>query len=764
MQGSYLFLFLTDQNQNITGLTCDSTGKVYSAGVGISTYSGTGSSTTYLGDLPPDLHCLGDLTFRHGKLYMAAMGNKLVEVNLQNPAASTVFMDFPPGTFPIHGLATFNYECDSVETYAIGKIDTLSRIYHIDFQTKTITQVCETDLTIIGAATDTECAPPPYTIELDADKNNDSGASGLDFFADTICLPPSRVTDEDVEIRSCGGGVDSIQIMLTGILDTGQEYLDISGGGNNIQVTGLGTPKITLINTGNADNVDFQNLLKNIRYWNNAAPDVSFGTREISMLSYEEIYRSDTARAFITLDNGVLKLEADITEPDCYGKADGSVTVSASGALSPYTFLWDDGEMSDSRSDLSAGIYQLTITDSQGCQKADSLEISQPDSLAAEIDYSGFPAICDSSAEVSVNASGGTEPYSYLWNTGANTADLENLSAGDYSLTLTDARNCEAEASLTIEAGDTVLVFQKETLCEGDIFEFQNEEYAADTSFCVIFPMDGGCDSTLCFELTFRDTARIHQTMEICRGETIEFGGNLISTDSTICITQPGANGCDSTFCLEVKVIEYQTPIFDSFCEGDIYVFGNQNISDEGIYFDTLSSLAGCDSVLVLTLEKLPAPEINFSTSGNLCDGGEVEISADSHAQYVWSTGSQNESISVNTPGNYSLTVTDANDCSTSESIDIQEVELEVSYSATNPNCFGEASGQIEIESVTGGFPPYIYVLDNQPAQTDGHFQNLKAGVYEINVEDSEGCRSGFVIELLESPEIILEVSEDATL
>ncbi len=133
----------TTISQEIRGLTCDENGFIYSAGRGISKrntlccYTGIICCDSwhedYLGTLPPNMQCLGDITYRKGKFYLSAIGNKLVEVNMKDISKSQIIYDFPPGTLPIQGLTTVQLGCDSVVTYAIGRAWDHSIIYELDF-------------------------------------------------------------------------------------------------------------------------------------------------------------------------------------------------------------------------------------------------------------------------------------------------------------------------------------------------------------------------------------------------------------------------------------------------------------------------------------------------------------------------------------------------------------------------------------------------------------------------------------------------------
>ncbi|RMH13239.1 MAG: hypothetical protein D6698_14250, partial [Gammaproteobacteria bacterium] len=189
--GGVIYPNLPVKDSLIQGLTCDENGYVYTAGMGIIKFEldYPGYFEYYLGDLPPSMKCQGDITYRNGKFYLVAVGNKLVEVDIKQPMDSKIVMDFPPGTLPIHGLTTVQLGCDSVATYAVGRATDHSEIYEVDFDNWTISLVCDMpELAITGAGSYTECALPPCDIFVDMDHDNSSFGFWGNYCADTFCL------------------------------------------------------------------------------------------------------------------------------------------------------------------------------------------------------------------------------------------------------------------------------------------------------------------------------------------------------------------------------------------------------------------------------------------------------------------------------------------------------------------------------------------------------------------------------------------------
>lgn len=140
----------------------------------------------------------------------------------------------------------------------------------------------------------------------------------------------------------------------------------------------------------------------------------------------------------------------DVVNPICFGEASGEATANVTGGTPPYAFLWSDGQTTSTATGLTAGTYQVTITDLGGCTATASVTLTNPPQIVIEV-VSLINVTCNGSNDgsVTVAASNGTEPYTYAWDHGATGPVADNLAAGDYTVTVTDQNGCEA--SLTIE-------------------------------------------------------------------------------------------------------------------------------------------------------------------------------------------------------------------------------------------------------------------------------------------------------------------------
>ncbi|HHZ64563.1 MAG TPA: T9SS type A sorting domain-containing protein, partial [Flavobacteriales bacterium] len=135
----------------------------------------------------------------------------------------------------------------------------------------------------------------------------------------------------------------------------------------------------------------------------------------------------------------------------CNGATDGSLTVTLTGGTGPYTYLWSSGATGSTISNLNAGTYTVTITDSVGCSATATGIVTEPPLLVvATIADSNVTCNGLTDGGASAFASGVQGFYGYLWNNGATNSNITNVGAGTYSVTITDSVGCSATATVII--------------------------------------------------------------------------------------------------------------------------------------------------------------------------------------------------------------------------------------------------------------------------------------------------------------------------
>ncbi len=151
----------------------------------------------------------------------------------------------------------------------------------------------------------------------------------------------------------------------------------------------------------------------------------------------------------ITQPASAINPGATATNILCNGGTNGTATATVTGGTPGYTYLWSTGGTTNSISNLGQGTYTVTITDANGCTATSTVTVTDPSPLSTSLTPSN--ATCgNSNGSLSATPTGGTSPYTYLWNTSETTSSITGLAAGTYSVVITDANGCTQTATVTI--------------------------------------------------------------------------------------------------------------------------------------------------------------------------------------------------------------------------------------------------------------------------------------------------------------------------
>jgi gliding motility-associated-like protein len=157
-------------------------------------------------------------------------------------------------------------------------------------------------------------------------------------------------------------------------------------------------------------------------------------------------------------------------DASCFGLNDGRIIASVEGGMQPYAYTWSNGANQATNANLTAGNYSLSLTDANGCTSVVSALVSQPDALAIELLSENPGCNSNTSGSISALVSGGVEGYSFIWNTGSTSNEINGLSSGAYEVQVTDANACTAQAEVTLVSGAAFSVFIEgdTSICKGE--------------------------------------------------------------------------------------------------------------------------------------------------------------------------------------------------------------------------------------------------------------------------------------------------------
>lgn len=467
-------------------------------------------------------------------------------------------------------------------------------------------------------------------------------------------------------------------------------------------------------------------------------------------------------------------LTIEITEPDalegtfnvndaaCFGVASGDIDISVSGGTIPYTFNWSNNENTEDLSDILAGNYSLTITDSKACTTILNMTVDQPDNVTVNYQIDQVDCFGNAAGAINTQVTGGTQPYTYNWSGPDNyqSADpnIADLFAGIYQLVIVDANGCNyVQQEVEVQQPDdavTTSIPIPDKICEGAadgnavvVVEGGTGPYSYLWSNGQLTPDASGLnEGTYTVTVTDSQDCAWEDMVEI-----VSYGVMSSTLEQQAALCHNGEDG-------EASVV---TVFYDGLAQplNDFtYQWNSQPIQTSakaiGLQADktyevTITNVAGCTSTESIKIDNPDLLTVNLQEAVNVtCYGGADGTAAVSgnggtgNLYYFWGanagsvTGTQAVNLSA---GNYVVTVVDENNCLAYTEIQInQPNQLELTdYKVKNVDCYGEATGTIAVD-MQGGVSPYSYAWSN--GMSGLAIANLSAGTYQLTVTDKNGC------------------------
>ncbi|PHN05774.1 SdrD B-like domain-containing protein [Flavilitoribacter nigricans] len=460
----------------------------------------------------------------------------------------------------------------------------------------------------------------------------------------------------------------------------------------------------------------------------------------------------------VTLSDVSVSVTAE--QISCPGVDDGSLTATVDGGLEPITYSWSNGATTPQITGLAPGTYEVTATDANGCSEIATGEILPKEDLLVDLMKTDPVCTGDTTGNIQSAVSGGTPPYTYLWNNGAETADIAELGPGNYILTVTDASGCTAEATvdlayqseLTIEATAT-----PET-CAGDGNGSASVTPADGVSPYDIIWSTGDTSTTLSgvdpgtYTVTVTDAVGCQDTTSVTVEPAPDFEIETESTDPSSCSETDGT--------ASVTVVSGEGPFSIEWSTGDTTAVIDS--LETGTYTVTVTNAAQCTASASVTINQPTALDIDITGQQLLCPGdstASLMVSVNGGIppfDILWSTGDTTEVIDSLFAGTYTVTVTDSTGCSVSETAVIEEVEaLEVTIGGLSVVC-GQGNTGSAFANVSGGAEPFTYIWST--GDTTRAILGLLTGTYSVTVTDSIGCSGSASIDIKIVDDLAVEI------
>ncbi|MEQ9186463.1 MAG: T9SS type A sorting domain-containing protein [Cryomorphaceae bacterium] len=474
-----------------------------------------------------------------------------------------------------------------------------------------------------------------------------------------------------------------------------------------------------------------------------SASGLSAGTHYVTVSDAQGCETLDSIT--ITQPDSLIANAAVLATVSCNGGSDGSISVTITGGTTAYGIAWSTGGTSSTLTSLPAGMYTVTITDANGCTDTASTEVTEPDTLNVGITL-GNNVSCNGGNDGTATAigTGGTAPYSYLWSNTTASASVSGLSAGTYTVTMTDANGCNDTSSITI-VEPSVLVASagavNNVLCSGDSSGTATASASGGTGPYGFAWSTGDTTDTV--------TALLAGTYSVTITDD-----NGCTDSASITIVEPSAVNAQAFW------------ISDAACNGEAtgsayasgsggtgpysYVWNTGSANDTlfniaaGLYSVTIIDANGCSDSDTVSINEPAALSLTFALSDPLCNGSSDGVITSTTTggtlpySYLWTTGSTSANISGLSAGSYTLTVTDANGCSIALNGQLNNPSSVVASIAPQNNlCFEDSTG-LAVASATGGAGNYSYAWNT--GGSNDTLAGVIAGTYTVTVSDSNGC------------------------
>ncbi|MBD3638245.1 MAG: gliding motility-associated C-terminal domain-containing protein [Crocinitomicaceae bacterium] len=459
-----------------------------------------------------------------------------------------------------------------------------------------------------------------------------------------------------------------------------------------------------------------------------------------------------TASDFATIAEPTILIASISASQDitCNGFSDGGATVSASGGTPGYTYSWSSGGNAPIETGLGPGNHSVTVTDSNGCTTTENVLISEPAILSAQIDtYTNISCNGMDDGTASSTVSGGTTPYFYSWSPfGGTLPSASGLSPGLYYLTVTDNNSCSTIDSVMITEPlplSGAVTVNNNVSCNGGsdasvtvipsggspayTYSWSSGGTAATESglnadiYTVIVTDSAGC--------TYQDSVMITEPIAL----------NALITSSTNVSCNGGSDGTANA-----TVTGGTPPYSHSWSPTGGTAVSATGLS-AGLYTLTTTDSLGCtfiDSIVITEptqLSNTVVSSVDVSCFGG-SDGAITTTSSGGTGAYAYNwtpSGGFDSTATGLTSGTYTVTVTDANNCMTSNTIVISEpAPLSVTFNAPTNVCFGDIASVNT--TISGGTGPYVYNWNNGATTANLSIVVASDTTLSVLITDGNNC------------------------
>lgn len=466
-----------------------------------------------------------------------------------------------------------------------------------------------------------------------------------------------------------------------------------------------------------------------------------------------------TASASASVQNeGAPVIDNQTITPATCNASDGSISVTLNGGTPDFTFEWSNGSTSPNLTGVPAGNYSLTVTDANGCELEASFEVPVFNPVIISGTTVTQPTCASpNGGAIQVAITGGTPEFVFEWSNGEATQNISNLSAGTYTLIVTDANTCTDEVTVTLNAVNNLTV---------------------DTT--VVYPTCNNADGSISLEIS-GVTGNVSINWSDGSTENPRLG--LTEGTYTVTITAESDATCSQTFTFNLtnsnqpsaSLDKVDTDCFENNGSLTLTVTGGSgtytttwspngetNVDQltglaQGTYSVTLNDENGCTVSASATIEIINPVVATFVKANTTCGNtnGLIDVTVSGGTpeySYLWNDGNQDEDRTLLGAGTYSVVITDQLGCTAELSVEIApSIQPSITKVITQPTC-GNNDGSIDITPVNATSPiNYQWNRNGVAFATTQDILNISSGTYTISLTDFAGCVANDTTILLNS-------------
>lgn len=483
-----------------------------------------------------------------------------------------------------------------------------------------------------------------------------------------------------------------------------------------------------------------------------------------------------TQNYVVNNDPGTLAISSVLISDEVCNNNLGAIDISVTGGSGSYTYSWNSGPTSQDISNLSSGSYSVTVTDGVGCSvNSGSLALVNNPGNFTLVSMNVIDETCgDGGGSINVTTTGGSVPVNYAWNSGPTTQDISSLSSGTYSAIATDASGCVLNYSVVVNNDPGSLATSAPVItaatCVGsngaiDIsvsggtplynYVWSNGSVTEDITnlapgnYTVNISDVSGCSITETYVVGDNGGSPVINstliTDDVCSSSTGEISVGVSGGTTPYTYLWSISNPC-CTYMLEMTDWN-----FDNWGTAAVNVYINSALygTYTGTGWSTIVSIPVCTGDQI-QLEYIANGTSDWENGYVLTNNGNVVyqdgnpptagISYTGIAACNGPTGQGTNTLTGLSAGTYNVLITDANGCSVTADIAVQNTggSTYVSNSVvTDDNC-GDGIGSIDLTVISPN-PPVQYSWSNGPTTQDQ--SSLNAGTYIVTISDASGCQ-----------------------